>query len=47
MNKKTDETWLLFALLAMLVLGAVTGIPRLKQPDLVEPIVLLVLYLNK
>ena len=46
MNKKT-EAWLLLGLLVMLVMGAVTGIPRLEQPDLVEPIVLLVLYLNK
>jgi hypothetical protein len=46
MNSKI-EAWLTLSLLVMLLLGAVTGIPHLEQPDLVEPIVLLVLYLIK
>ncbi len=41
------EAWLPLSLLVMLVIGAVTGIPHLEQPDLVESIVLLVLYFLK
>jgi hypothetical protein len=29
----------------MLVIGAVTGVPHLKQPDLVDPIALIVFFL--
>jgi hypothetical protein len=38
------RAWLLF-LTAMLVIGAVTGIPHLEQPELVDPITLIVFYL--
>lgn len=38
------RAWLLL-LVSMLVIGAVTGVPHLEQPDLVEPIALIVLYL--
>ena len=43
MNSKI-RAWLLF-LTATLVIGAVTGVPHLEQPDLVEPITLIVFFL--
>jgi hypothetical protein len=38
------RAWLL-VLVATLVIAAVTGIPHLKQPDLVETIALIVFFL--
>jgi hypothetical protein len=35
----------LFVLVAMLVVAAVTGVPQLKQPDLIDPIALIVFFL--
>jgi hypothetical protein len=32
-------------LVTMLVVAAVTGVPHLKQPDLVDPIALIVFFL--
>jgi polyferredoxin len=43
MNTKI-RAWLLF-LIATLVIAAVTGVPHLEQPDLVEPITLIVFFL--
>jgi hypothetical protein len=43
MNTKI-RAWLLF-LTALLVIGAVTGIPHLEQPDLMEPIIALIIFL--
>jgi hypothetical protein len=43
MNSKI-RAWLLM-LVAMLVIAAVTGIPHLKQPDLVDAIALIALFL--
>jgi hypothetical protein len=42
----TDKirAWL-FVLVAMLVVAAVTGVPELKQTDLIEPIALIVFFL--
>jgi hypothetical protein len=37
--------WLSLSLLVMLTLGAVTGIPHLEQPELVDPITFIVLWL--
>jgi hypothetical protein len=38
------RAWL-FVLVAMLVVAAVTGVPQLKQPDLIDPIALIVFFL--
>jgi hypothetical protein len=38
------QAWLLM-LVATLVIAAVTGVPHLKQPDLVDPIALIVFFL--
>ncbi len=38
------RAWLLF-LSATLVIGAVTGVPHLAQPDLLEPITLIAFFL--
>jgi hypothetical protein len=38
------RAWLLM-LVATLVIAAVTGVPHLKQPDLVDPIALIVFFL--
>jgi hypothetical protein len=43
MNSKI-RAWLLL-LVTTLVLAAVTGVPHLKQPDLVDPIALIVFFL--
>jgi len=43
MDSKT-RAWLLI-LVATLVIAAVTGVPDLKQPDLVDPIALIVFFL--
>jgi hypothetical protein len=43
MNRKI-RAWLLL-LAAVLVVAAATGAPHLKQPDLVDPIVLIIFYL--
>ncbi len=43
MTKKI-QIWLQ-VLVTMLVVAAVTGIPHLEQPDLVDPIALIVFFL--
>ena len=43
MNTKV-RAWLLF-LTATLVISAVTGVPHLEQPELVDPITLIVFFL--
>jgi hypothetical protein len=43
MNKKAKTGILIW--LGMLNFAAVTGVPHLKQPDLVEPIALIVFFL--
>jgi hypothetical protein len=35
----------LLVLLTMLAVAAVTGVPHLKQPDLVDPIALIIFFL--